>query len=299
MSATYEPHNALTGSLGLLAPSPNEWHLSPLTSRIFATGAILIVSVGTIFLNNRYNVLQTPALLFASLFLILCGANPWITSYFGSSIILAFANLVCLYVLFSLYGRRNAAQGTFIIFSTLSWVSMIQYAGVTLMPVYVIGLIFLNVFRLKELIAIVMGIAAPWCIVFGLDLAAPSQFHWSSMSNLLNGFTSPDDLFWLLTQVGATAFIFVMTTLYCTLHSSASGLNQRARRSFINLLGVALICFMLVDAPNMLAYAASLNLCTGLQLTRLFTLGKIHPPYLLLVVPLIVYTALYAATLIF
>lgn len=294
-----EGGSMLHGDMGLCAPSPNMWHLPTPLSWGLNLALSLFTAAGLIIVNKRFNFIHYQGIIFASVFMLLWGCNPWASSRLGSPVILAVVNTVCIYLLFNQHGRRNAAQGTFVIFSTLSWLSMIQYAAVMMMPVYVIGLVLMNTFRFREVIAMLLGIVTPWWIMMGLGIVNLSDIHLNPMTNLFSGFTAPDNLFWLFAEIGVTGLTILLLTLYNSFNSPASGHRMRAYSSFINVLGLVLICFVVFDSSNMLAYTCTLNLVLGFQIARFYTLGKMASGYMFYISLAALYTAMFIATITF
>lgn len=293
------PSIQLEGSMGICLPSPNQWQLASglnigLSAAITALCVLLAIA-----LNARFSIIPGTGMMYATIFLIATGSVPWLTQRLSSSIILLAGTLVCTHLLFSLYGRKNPAQGIFVIFSLLAWGSMIQYAFVLMMPIFMLGAIFLGVFRFKGFVAAVMGIAAPYWILLGLGVITPDDFEMPELTNLLTSFAAPDSLFFLLVGQGFTALLTLLLTASNALAPSTTGQQHRSYMAFINLLGIAMIWFILFDSTNMLSYMGLLALCLGWQAAGYAAIPRHKFAYLPVIIAIPVFITLFILTLIY
>ena len=265
---------------GICLPSPIEWTVSPILA---ATANIILgwtACLGMISLNKRFNFIPGTSMLYASVFMTAMWANPWTDSHLSSSAILVCIVLGCTHILFNLYGRRNASQGIFAIFSLLSWGSMTQYACLLLMPIFMLGAVFLKSFRPREFAAALLGIAAPYWIMLGSGLLPPESLRYPELTSIFSGFTPGNGLKWLLATNGTTAVILIAAMLANSIRANSMGVKMRAYHSFINLLGAAMIWYMLFDLGNITAYTATLALCLGFQAARYFQLSRLKRTYI-------------------
>ena len=292
-----EGGGVLEGSAGLCFPSPNQWALEPMASLGLSVACTGVCVLLLLTLNGRFNVIPGTGVMYATLYLLAQGAVPWVNTALSSANLLLLGTLICTHLLFAQYGRRNAAPGFFVIFSTLAWGAMVQYSFVLVMPLFLVGGVFLNVFRLRELCASVMGILAPFAIVFGLGLADPLQMSWPELTNLFKGFTTPTELLLLMITLGFSALMILLLTASNTIGGRAVGQQHRAGLAFINLLGIATVWYMVFDATNMMAYTSVLAACLGLQTARYAVIQRHRLPYLPMVVMLPVYITLYILTI--
>lgn len=256
---------SLEGSVGVCLPSPNQWQLSPTLSlglNIALTALCVLLAAG---LNARFSIVPGTGLLYAITFLVVTGATPWITQRLNSAIIITTVVLICTHLLFSLYGRRHAAQGMCVIFSLLSWGTMIQYAFVLITPLFLLGAIFLNIMRIRELFGAILGFICPYWIMLGLGVVSIDAIGLPQLTNLFTGFAAPGTLFYLMLGQGITALMTLILTALNASSPTATGQQHRSYHAFINLLSIAMVWFMVFDGSNMLAYSATLALCFGWQ----------------------------------
>ena len=174
---------------------------------------------------------------------------------------------------------------------------MIQYAFALLIPIFLLGAIFLNVMRLRECVGLLLGLLAPYWIVVGLGLVSISSVSLPLMSNLFMDYRDPGPLFFLVLGQAFTALLTLLVTCSNSLAAPTSGHMHRSYISFINLLGIAMIWFMLFDYTNMMAYSSVLAVCLGLQTARFATMPHHRFAYLPMLVAVPAYIALFILTL--
>ncbi|MCM1005536.1 MAG: hypothetical protein NC402_04490 [Prevotella sp.] len=256
------------GSLGTCLPSANEWGLNPYLSMAICGGTMAVCVLMSVQLNARYSIVPGTGLVYAVTFIVSAGSIPWINRGISSALIMTAVVLICTYLLFALYGRRHAAQGICVIFSLLSWGSMIQYGFVLLMPIFFLGAIFIGAMRFKEFVGALLGIICPYWIMWGLGAVSIEDIGLPILTNLFSGYLAPAPLFYLLLGEGITALAVLLLTASNAMTSSATGQQQRSYNSFLNLLGIAMVWYMLFDFTNILAYTTTLSLCLGWQTAR-------------------------------
>lgn len=259
---------------GTLLLPPGEWGLHPALSCVLGMGLAGVCAVALWLLNKAYNFLPGPGAVFSAIFLTACGATPGLGSSLSPGLITAAVTLWATYMLFGLYGRRDVSKSCLLLFSLLSWGSMAQQACLMLAPVFLLGLGAMRVWRPREVLASLLGLATPYWIVLGLGLASPCQlsFHAPAFISELQG--EPVRLVWPLITAGITALVFLMLMLYNSLHTLSAGVRMRACLSFINLLGCGCMAWMLFDCRDFTAYTGTLYMCLGLVATRTFEVSR-------------------------
>lgn len=286
----------LEGSAGICFPSPNQWALTPYASLGMSAALTALCVMLSIHINTRFSLIPGTGVMYASLYLVAAGALPWVAPRLSAAGILLAGTLICTWLLFSLYGRKNAAQGMFVIFSTLAWGAMIQYAFIMLMPIFMLGAIFLGVFRLREITGALLGIAAPFWTVIGLGIVTPESLSLPSLTNLFTGYTDPGPLFFMMLGQAFTALLLLILTASNALVPPTTGQQHRSYMAFINLLGIAMVWYMLFDYTNLLAYTSVLALCLGFQAARYAAIPRHRFAYLPVLIAIPAYIAIYILT---
>lgn len=293
ISANTMPDILLQGDTGICLPSPNQWQLTPTLTLISALSLTALALLLTVALNRRFNIIPGTSLLYAGTLLSALATNPWTTPRPSSALLLLTATLICTYILFSQYTRRHTAQGHCIIFSILSWGSMIQYAFILLMPIFLLGAIFTSTLRTRSLIGIILGIITPYWITLGPGIITPQDINTPTLTNLLNGFTPPHSLFLLMLAQGITALVTLLLTATNALTLTAPSQQQRSYNAFLNLLGIAMVWYMIFDATNLLTYTATLTLCLAIQTGRYAAAPRRAAPLLPLLITIPALLAIY------
>lgn len=268
--------NVLAGSMGVCLPSPNEWGLTA----AWGWGlnlTLLMATVVTLYaVNKEFTVVQGSDTVLTGMFLIMATSNIWVSGMLSSSTLIALANLLCLLILFGCYRKRNSMQELFAIATILSLGSMIQYAFIFMMPVYLAGAMLLKCFNLKSLTAFLMGVAAPYWVGAGLGIIPLDSFTMPTFTNLFDGYMTKSGLLIGLINVAVTAVIGLLLALNNSVRLYAGNTQRRLYNMVVNLLGLVCVICMTVDFNNMVAYMATLYLITSFQLANLFALWNIN-----------------------
>ncbi|MDE7380740.1 MAG: hypothetical protein K2N03_01255 [Muribaculaceae bacterium] len=281
------PHS----NFGICIPSPSLWNLSPLFSHIANILLLMGVAPILILLNKRFILVQGNGLMLPMAYLILVGANPFISLGFNSSTLLLIVNLISMAVLLSTYQNNNATQDFFLIATLLSVGSMTQYSFVPMILVYIIGGFFLGSMRFKELLAFGMGIIAPYWVAIGLGLIQLSDFR---MPQLVNIFTDSDnrlDLLIMMIGTGIVLLVSFLLSLNNAVRLYAGNSRIRKCNNAFNVLGYVCALCMIVDFNNFTAYLASFYLWSAIQFANFFYFNHISRPRLLAWVLCFIYCA--------
>lgn len=261
------PDNSPLSGHGLCFPSPDCWIKSSLVSLWVNISLIVIAGISSIFFSRHYNFFPSGNMFYAVSLFLMCGATPLIGIGLNSGVVFLLVSVICLYRIFWLYGRKNKAQGVFLIFSLLSIGSMIQYGFILLMPVVLLGIVFMDSMRIREVIAMLLGIIAPYWILIAIGVVHVHDLQYPALTNLFYGGEPPLELFQLVLTVGITSLLFLFALTVNSMHATSDGVMQRARRSTVHLLGFSLLWFMVFDFTNMLTYLPAFYLCTGFEYT--------------------------------
>lgn len=278
---------------GTLLVAPQEWGLPGWLSTAAAALLTAGCAIALWVLNKRYCILPGPGAIYSAILFIGCGAYTCTGAGLRSGIIVAATVIACIFILFSLYGRRNATQGCMLLFSLLSWGSMAQSACLMLMPVFLLGTMIIGVCRGRELLASLLGIVAPYWIVIGTGIATPGQLQLSMPEYITSISCEATELIWIFTTCALTGLLLLMLMLYNALHMHSSGVMMRSFHSFINMLGCACICLMLVDSGRLMAYIPTTLICLGLTATHSFELSRSPRAWILPLSIAIMYIILY------
>ncbi|MDE6008315.1 MAG: hypothetical protein K2G90_03805 [Muribaculaceae bacterium] len=288
-----QPEKPLTGNLGICLPSPNLWNINPVASWIINTVLLGCVAAGGFFMNRTYNFIRSTEPVLPVMFLILAGSCPWVTYNLCASTLLCVVNLLSLSVLFSTYKSSNATQEMFTIATLMSVGSMFQYAFIPMILPYIIGAIMMKAFRVKECLALLMGLIAPYWVGIGLGLIGLDSFKLPDFSNFFIDFTQTSERYILMVSVGLAIFVGAVLALNNSIKLYAGNSQVNAMNMCITILGgVSIIC-VVVDFSNMIAYLATLFFTVAVQVANLCALWNIKKEWLVVFVPGMIYLALF------
>lgn len=267
---------SLQADTGICFPSPDKWGFSPFWGWFLNSVILAAVCVALSSLNKEYRIVRGSDTVLPGMFLIMAASNIWVSGMFTSTGIIALANIACIMILFSCYGKYNATKDLFVIASILSAGSMIEYAFLFMMPVYLIGAIIVKCFDIKALAAYIMGLIAPYWIVVGLGIVPIDSISFPHLSNVFGSFASKGDMLFGFLNVGITAFIGFALAFMNSVRFYTGNSRKRGFNAVINLLGGFILLCMIFDFENLLAYLATGYFITAIQLGNLFEGGNIR-----------------------
>jgi len=266
----------LEGDMGICLPSPNLWGMGYMWGWIF-NSVILIVTVLTLHLVNRtFNFVPGPDTVMTGMFAIMASSNLWISGNLSTSGLFALANIACMAVMFGCYDKRNATQELCVIATIISLGTMIQYAFIFMLPVYLIAAATLKCLRFKSFIAYLLGIVAPYWVAMGLGIVSLDDFAMPTMTNLFTGFTTRQTLLAGGINLGFTLLLTLVLTLGNMVRLYAGNTQRRLYNLVIDILGLACLICMIFDANNVVVYMCTFYMIAAVQLGNLFALRSIH-----------------------
>lgn len=245
-----------------------------------------IALCGILFLiNKRYSLLKTGQPLWFFMTLpILSTLLPASTSFNSSQVVMGVI-LIAVIALYESYKLRNATRNIFFAASCLSIVSFWQYGVIFFIPAIIASLFAVHVARFKEIIALLMGLAAPYWIVIGFGMVHnPDYYRDFAIPRLhplpVEGLQT--DIFPLAVTVGIMMLTALLLTLYNGIKLYAGNSRIRNFNNVINLLGLSAAIAMVVDTANYRAYCGVFAMWVAIQFGNLFTLWSLrYPKYLM------------------
>ena len=286
-----------TGYMGICLPSPNLWTLVPVAGWGLNLGLLIATTVGLYFVNKVFTIVAGAQTILTAIFLLMAASVPWIGGMLTSSAILAPAMLACIAILCSCYRQRNSTQEIFVLATILSLGSMIQYAFIfMIIPAVTIAIAF-KCMHLKEVLAMLLGLVAPYWVGIGLGLIPIENFAVPHLTNLFDVNMSRGTIFFGLVNLAVTALLTLILSLYNSMKLYAGN----PRRRFLNLafvvLEVCCVAFMVIDFNNLTAYIVTFYLCCAVQYANLFALWRIRRAWIWSLLICLMYCGLYTASL--
>lgn len=280
---------------GICLPSPNLWTINRVSSWLINMVLLGGVAIGSFFLNRTFNFIRSTQPVLPAMFLLLVGSCPWITFQLCSSTLICVVNLLSLSVLFNTFKSSNATQEMFTIGTLLSVGSMFQYAFLAMLPAYIVSAIVMKAFRIKEALALIMGLVAPYWVVLGLGLISPDAFRMPQFTNLFQEYIGSTELGVLVAAVGFAIFFGSLLGLNNGIKLYAGNSHVNAMNMSITLLGAVSIICIVVDFSNILAYLSTFYFTVAVQVANLCALWNIRHEWLVVAVPGVLYVGFFLA----
>lgn len=264
--------------LGVCLPSPNQWHLD----RWVSWGINLTLTVGIAcalyLINKHFNFIRTTDTVLPAAFLVLMAAVPQVSMRLDAGVLVSFVWAGLLPLLFAVYRRPNATQQMFVAATFISLGSMICYA----FALYAVGLLILGAMmkalRIKEFIATLLGLAAPYWVGIGFALISPSWFHMPEPTNFIMNFRPDVESVLLASTVGLTLLWVVPLSLRNSIRLYAGNSRILAMNFSFTVLGIISILGMLIDYGNIATYIPTLFMSAAVTLAESMALWPPRKP---------------------
>ena len=281
------------GAYGICLPSPNQWNIPPFLSWIMAVLVIGATALLMVVTNKKFNFIPTTEPLLPTAFVLLLACNVLISDRIGMPLILMAVNAVCLYILFETYEKFNSSQEFFLLATFLSFGSMVEYVFLMMIPVYVVGGLFMKSFRGRELIAFIFGILAPYWIMIGFGLVDIDSFSLPVSSSLIMQLEVNADVYVALISVGFAGLIALVASLYNSITLLNGNSRVRCMHLAINFLGYICLIFMIGDFNNIMSYSATVYMWCAFEIAMLFAIHNFRNSWIWLLSLLAVFMILY------
>lgn len=252
------PYNWLTGLQGVAV------------NTFLIAVAILMASL----LNKKYSFVKGADSVLPVAMCILLASNPANTSCFDISVIMLIVNLICLEILMRSYCSANATTQMFAIATYLSLGSMVECGFIPFIILYPVMALMMKAFRIKELLAYLMGLVAPYWVALGFGLVEFSDFRIPQLLSVAD-VADGDFNFFVYLSLGCMALVGLMMTLNNALLFYKGNIRVRTFNNVINLLGVLCTVCMIVDFENFGAYVSTFCFAVSVQIANFFAIRNI------------------------
>lgn len=269
-----------------------------LTVPSWASALMLLAVVAIMYhINRRYNILRTTRIVYAGLFMVMCGAAPAPESESVLSALLAAVILASLSLFYLLYNRPRDRRKVLLVGVMLGATMLLHRAAILYLPVFIIGLTQMRIFNIRSVAALIIGLLTPpWILWAIFDVSF--DFHISVWrESPLEFFSEPS--MWpplaaeIITLLAGFFMGMMVLIKVFTLNARARALN-----GFLALLAVASGLFILVDYENLYFYITILNALVAFQIAHFFRLNRHRSGYLSVTILLLAYIAIYLCPLI-
>ena len=299
LSLWLHPVDIIPIQYGLCLPSPDAWGYNNIWSWGVNTVLIGMIALMLYLINKNYNFVRTTEPVLVAVFLIMASSGPWFTQSLNTSVLLCVANVICLGIIFASYDSKNATQEMFVLGVVIGLGSMVQYAFIPMAFVYMLWALFMKVLRIKETLAFIIGMVCPYWIALGIGWLHFSDFHFPSINPLFSYSRDPSEFLILLSGIAiaaATGFICGIIN-FMKLYAGNSKVN--AMNLCVSVLGTVSVICILVDFDNIHAYVTTLYLACAVQLANICAIWHPKMPWIVTVVPAMVYIAIFVSSIVF
>ncbi len=260
----------VTADSGLYISSSNLW-FTPSASFGINIAVIAVTALSMILCNNRFQFIRNFSTLLASGYMILECCNPSTSTTLINGNIIALVTILSISLLYLSYHYPNPLI-QFTIFLLISICSIFEYGAITLMPIFILGVMQMQSISIKGILAIMIGIITPYWILFGMGIAVPSEsFSFDMVSIFSAKINSANPLFITNTAILLVTFILLIKNM-ATIYNYPR--QERAYNGVITLLTIWVITMIIIDYNNKLTYIPTLYLCCSIQLAHSYTSSK-------------------------
>lgn len=259
---------------GICCAFPADW-FSHFAGIAVNTLLIAIAVLTAFFLNRKFSFVKGADATLPVAMCVLLASNPVNTSCFTISVIMLIVNLICLSIMMRSYCSPNATTEMFAVATYLSLGSMIEYAFLPLMLVYPVMAMMIKVLRLKEFLAYIMGLVAPYWVALGFGLVEISDFRVPDFLTMMPYATDSNYMLIVYISIGLMALTGLMMTLNNAMLFYKGNIRVRTYNNLINLLGIACTICMLIDFGNFEAYVSTFCFAVAVQISNFFAIRHI------------------------
>ena len=295
-SYVLQPVERSEGWYGICLPSPQLWGLPDLLSWLLNLMVILAVAILLFLINKHFNFVRTTEPALPAVFVIATASSPWFTEGLNTSTLLCLVNVVSLGIIFGAYDRKNATPQVFCIGFLTGLGSMFQYAFIPMIGVYFIWALFLKVLRLKETLALLIGLLCPYWIALGFGLISLHDFHLPTLIPFFGNDNDLTELFFLICGVGFATIASFLVSLVNGMKLYAGNSRVNAMNLCVTAMGLASVICILVDYENMTTYVVTLYVAMAVQAANICALWNLQQEWLVSAIPSVIYIGLFMAS---
>lgn len=251
---------------GITFPAPSQWFPVPLWSALAEFGVLWFTGSVASYVNRAYNLEKGTSALPGTIFIVAAASLPVLAVSLNAPMLMALATIISLSIMYACFGRpADYPQKLFLIASTLSFGSMVDYSFIPLTLALLMAAIVLREVTFRSVVAFILGLAAPYGIMIGFGLLDPAAIQlpdiWAPPETSL----SPA----YIVAGGATALTGLLLLLRRAIvpsgRSSRSILFNRA----LNVILLVMLAAAGADFYNFIAYLPTLMLLIGFLLAGL------------------------------
>lgn len=282
-----------TGDMGICTTSPDQWHLPHFAGWLINSFLIFLSVALMASANKKFNFIPEPEPVMSMSLALLLACNCLTTTTLSASTMMLFFNVLAIYIIISTYEEMNATREFFIVGTLPAIGAMFQCSFLAMIPAYVAGGLMMKSFRIREFIAFIFGLVAPYWIAIGLGMVSPEAFRWPDTLSVISAAgVSKTAALTLVTSciMGGLSIIFA---LYNSVKLFTRNSRLRCMHLTFNFIGIMALIGLLFNFNNFPAYFATLALWLAVEVATLFNLYNIRYIQALLVGILVIFLPFY------
>lgn len=252
-----------SGNHGIIFPSPALW-FSGLTADLTVLGLQLVVATLIVVMNHVYTISRSASITFAAIFLVLQAMEPSLATTLQGGPFVALVMVLASLLLLGAYNRPRKVRSIFLAFFMVSGGALAQVAFVAYIPALIVGMMQMRVFRLKGLLAAILGIVSPWWTLWCFGVMEMPHPHWALSVTFLSSMPRPE-LIHLITSVAVTVILGIGLTAVNLLRIISLNSRTRSMNGWLVTLGIFTSAMLLLDSDNIAAYVTLLNVLAAFQ----------------------------------
>ena len=238
---------------------------------LLLTGAILLA------VNKVFTFVRSLTHLTASAFYLLALANPSGLVAFNVGTLMCLLTALSLPLLFAAYQDRHSQRSIFLVFALGAMGSMFHYGFLALIPAYLLGFLYMGVFNLKGLLAMLFGLITPFWIVLGLGIVNPMDAlapQWMFLERL-----PMTPLVALTASTAVLGLVLAAMNLHTILNYR---MQPRVYNAFLIIVLVLTVIAVFLDHRDLAVYLPLLSLMVAVQVAQTYTLRSFPYRYVFL-----------------
>ncbi len=250
--------------------------LSAVLNVLVVTGIGLLLQL----LNKVYTFVRSNTSLLGASFYMLTMANPYTSYSLSVGTAMAFVLVLGAFYLFVSYMNPKAQFSIFLTFAVVTTFTMVHWAFVLLLIVFMLGFMQMQVMRWRAIVAMLLGIITPLWIALGMGIVSPSQFMPLQLSTV---WSTPQvaQLGMFLVSVIITAVVAIVLTVI-NLYTIIGYRHQwRVYNAFFMITGIITIVAMCLLYHDIQVFLPLLNVMLAVEVAHAYTISRGQRRYII------------------
>lgn len=259
----------LTGDRSTAFPAAEDWVLNPLAQAAISFGLYASVIIVMAAINKVYNLLRASTHIYALIFALGVVSVPDLAAQLYTGPVLCLTVSLCIFIMLSCYASPMSTRRVFLVFFLLSGLSTTQYAYLSYLPAFLIGIAQMRILSWRTILAALTGLLTPWWILLGFGILKIDDFHLPHFESIFRGFDLTQ-LVGLLISASVVLLVAILSYASNFLRTLAYNAQARAKNGMITVVTVFTVLAMVIDFTNFTSYLPTLCFCSALQASQLY-----------------------------